>query len=54
VPYEIVARRPGDIAECYANPVAAEKLIGWKAEFGIERMCVDHWRWQEKNPRGFE
>jgi len=54
VPYEIVARRPGDIAECYANPVAAEKLIGWKAEFGIERMCADHWRWQEKNPLGFK
>ncbi|WP_321840481.1 UDP-glucose 4-epimerase GalE [Paraburkholderia bannensis] len=54
VPYEIVARRPGDIAECYANPATAEKLIGWKAQFGIERMCVDHWRWQENNPRGFE
>jgi UDP-glucose 4-epimerase len=53
VPYEIVARRPGDIAECYANPTTAEKLIGWKAQFGIERMCVDHWRWQENNPRGF-
>jgi len=54
IPYEIVARRPGDIAECYANPATAERLIGWKAQFGIERMCVDHWRWQEKNPRGFE
>ncbi|WP_322062750.1 UDP-glucose 4-epimerase GalE [Paraburkholderia sp. J63] len=54
VPYEIVARRPGDIAECYANPATAEKLIGWKAQFSIERMCIDHWRWQEKNPRGFE
>jgi UDP-glucose 4-epimerase len=54
VPYEIVTRRPGDIAECYANPATAEKLIGWKAQFGIERMCVDHWRWQENNPRGFE
>ncbi|WP_321891845.1 UDP-glucose 4-epimerase GalE [Paraburkholderia tropica] len=53
VPYEIVARRPGDIAECYANPATAEKLIGWKAQFGIERMCVDHWRWQENNPCGF-
>jgi UDP-glucose 4-epimerase len=54
VPYEIVARRPGDIAECYANPETAERLLGWKAEFGIERMCQDHWRWQEKNPRGFK
>jgi len=54
VPYEIVARRPGDIAECYANPAAAQDVLGWKARFGIERMCEDHWRWQENNPRGFE
>ncbi|MGV2288776.1 UDP-glucose 4-epimerase GalE [Trinickia sp. YCB016] len=53
VPYEIVARRPGDVAECYANPAAAAELLGWNAEYGIERMCQDHWRWQEKNPRGF-
>ncbi|QCP50734.1 UDP-glucose 4-epimerase GalE [Trinickia violacea] len=53
VPYEIVARRPGDVAECYANPAAAAQLLGWNAEYGIERMCQDHWRWQEKNPRGF-
>ena len=54
VPYEIVARRPGDVAECYANPASAEKLIGWKAEFGIERMCEDHWRWQAQNPQGYK
>jgi len=53
VPYEIVTRRPGDVASCYANPAAAAKLLGWQAQFGIERMCVDHWRWQEKNPHGF-
>ena len=53
VPYEIVARRPGDVAECYANPAAAEELLGWRAAFGIERMCEDHWRWQETNPNGF-
>ncbi len=53
VPYEIVDRRPGDIAECYANPARAQSLIGWKAEYGIERMCIDHWRWQEKNPYGY-
>ncbi|MGF6530462.1 UDP-glucose 4-epimerase [Paraburkholderia sp. GAS206C] len=53
VPYEIVARRPGDVASCYANPAAAAKLLGWQAQFGIERMCVDHRRWQEKNPHGF-
>ncbi|EDT37545.1 UDP-glucose 4-epimerase GalE [Burkholderia ambifaria] len=53
VPYELVARRPGDVAECYANPKAAADLIGWRATRGIEEMCVDHWRWQEGNPRGF-
>ncbi|WP_321907233.1 UDP-glucose 4-epimerase GalE [Burkholderia cepacia] len=53
VPYELVARRPGDIAECYANPQAAADIIGWRATLGIEEMCVDHWRWQEGNPRGF-
>jgi UDP-glucose 4-epimerase len=53
VPYEIVARRPGDIAECYANAALAKSLLGWEARFGIERMCQDHWRWQEKNPDGF-
>ncbi|MBN3831733.1 UDP-glucose 4-epimerase GalE [Burkholderia sp. Ac-20344] len=53
VPYELVARRPGDIAECYANPQAAADIIGWRATLGIEEMCADHWRWQEGNPRGF-
>jgi UDP-glucose 4-epimerase len=53
VPYEIVARRPGDVAQCFADPSAAEKIIGWRAQFGIERMCVDHWRWQSMNPQGF-
>jgi UDP-glucose 4-epimerase len=53
VPYEIVARRPGDIAECYANAALAQSLLGWEARFGIERMCQDHWRWQEQNPEGF-
>jgi UDP-glucose 4-epimerase len=53
VPYELVGRRPGDIAECFADPAAAAKLLGWQAEHGIERMCVDHWRWQSQNPRGF-
>ncbi len=53
VPYELVPRRPGDIAECYADPAAAEKLLGWRAQHGIERMCADHWRWQSQNPKGF-
>ncbi|WP_431821630.1 UDP-glucose 4-epimerase GalE [Burkholderia sp. F1] len=53
VPYELVARRPGDVAECYANPQAAADVIGWRAKFGLDEMCVDHWRWQENNPHGF-
>jgi UDP-glucose 4-epimerase len=53
VPYELVPRRPGDVAACYADPAAAAELIGWRAEHGIERMCADHWRWQSQNPRGF-
>jgi UDP-glucose 4-epimerase len=54
VPYEIVARRPGDVAQCFANPAKALEVIGWQAQYGIERMCADHWRWQAQNPRGFE
>jgi UDP-glucose 4-epimerase len=53
IAYEIVARRPGDIGSCYANPAAAERELGWRAEFGIERMCVDQWRWQSGNPDGY-
>ncbi|MDP5070958.1 MAG: UDP-glucose 4-epimerase GalE [Congregibacter sp.] len=53
VPYEIVARRPGDVAECYADPSYALAQLGWKARFGVERMCEDAWRWQSQNPQGF-
>ena len=53
VPYEIVERRSGDVAACYAGTDKAEKLLGWRAQYGIERMCADHWRWQEMNPTGF-
>src|SRR5512140_496544 len=53
VPYRIVARRPGDIATCYADPSLAERLLGWKARRGIEEMCRDAWRWQEANPEGY-
>ena len=47
VPYAIAPRRPGDIAQCYADPALARQLLGWKAERGIEAMCVDTWRWQQ-------
>lgn len=54
VPYDIVARRPGDIAACYADPALAKALLGWEAKYGIERMCADTWRWQSMNPLGFQ
>ncbi|UAW63708.1 UDP-glucose 4-epimerase GalE [Mycoavidus sp. HKI] len=53
IPYEIVARRAGDIAAYYANPEAAQRVMGWRAAHGIERMCVDQWRWQVNNPQGY-
>ncbi|HCU66812.1 MAG TPA: UDP-glucose 4-epimerase GalE [Rheinheimera sp.] len=53
VPYQIVARRPGDIAECYADPSLALELFGWKAERGLEDMVRDAWRWQQQNPDGY-
>jgi len=54
VPYQIAARRPGDIGACYANPSAAVQLLGWHAEHDLQRMCEDQWRWQSRNPNGFE
>ena len=53
VPYVIKPRRPGDIAECWADPALAAKELHWKAERGIEKMCEDLWRWQSQNPYGF-
>ena len=53
VPYDIVGRRPGDIAVCYADPARAYEVLGWRAEKGLEEMCIDHWRWQSSNPNGF-
>ena len=47
VPYRIVERRQGDIAQCYADPTFARKLLGWQAELGIDAMCADAWRWQQ-------
>lgn len=54
VPYSIAPRRPGDIATCYSDPSKAARVLGWKAERGIEDMCRDSWRWQSNNPRGYE
>lgn len=54
IPYRIGPRRAGDIAAYWANPEKAEKLLGWKAELGLEDMCRDTWRWQSRNPRGYQ
>ena len=53
VNYKIGPRRPGDIAECYANPEKAYRELNWKAERGIREMCEDLARWQENNPDGY-
>lgn len=54
IPYEIVDRRPGDIAACYADPGLAEKELGWTAQLGLDEMCSDSWRWQSQNPNGYQ
>ncbi len=54
IPYEIVARRPGDVAACYADPALARERLGWTARHDLRRMCEDSWRWQSSNPNGFE
>jgi len=53
VPYKLAARRPGDIAACYADPKRAYELLGWQAERGLGEMCADAWRWQSDNPNGY-
>ena len=53
VPYDIVPRRPGDVAACYADPTLATERLGWQAKFDLRRMCEDSWRWQSQNPNGF-
>lgn len=53
VNYEVVNRRPGDVAQCYADASYAFELFGWKAELGIEEMSEDTWRWQSMNPNGY-
>ncbi len=54
LPYQIVERRPGDIATCYADPAKSQRLLGWKATHGLEDMCRDSWNWQSKNPMGYD
>ena len=53
IPYQVVARRPGDVPTSYADPSKAERELGWKATRGIDEMCADTWRWQSLNPQGY-
>jgi UDP-glucose 4-epimerase len=53
IPYQIVDRRPGDIATCYSDPAYAKEKLNWKAEYELDEMCEDTWRWQSQNPDGY-
>ena len=53
LPYVIDPRRPGDIAECWADPAKAREELGWVAQYGIDDMCRDTWNWQSENPDGY-
>ncbi|WP_407278860.1 UDP-glucose 4-epimerase GalE [Aromatoleum evansii] len=53
VPFRIVARRPGDVAACWADASQAEKVFGWRPQYDLEAMCRDAWRWQSQNPDGY-
>ena len=53
LPYQIDPRRPGDIAECWADPAKAKKELGWEAQYGNDEMCRDSWNWQKNNPDGY-
>lgn len=54
LPYVVDPRRPGDVAICYADSTKAYEELGWKAERGIDKMCEDSYRWQSKNPQGYQ
>ncbi|MBR2004127.1 MAG: UDP-glucose 4-epimerase GalE, partial [Thermoguttaceae bacterium] len=53
IPYELTARRPGDVATCYADPTLANEALGWSAKLGLEEMCRDAYNWQKKYPNGY-
>jgi UDP-glucose 4-epimerase len=54
IPYEVMPRRPGDVATCYADVSKAARELGWRTKYSIEQACEDSWRWQSQNPYGFE
>ena len=53
IPYQIVDRRPGDVAQGYADPSLAAEMLGWRAQRDLQQMCADSWNWQQKNPDGY-
>jgi UDP-glucose 4-epimerase len=53
IAYRVLPRRPGDVAACYADPSLAQRLLGWRARYGLHEMCADAWTWQRDNPDGF-
>ncbi|PEL20247.1 UDP-glucose 4-epimerase GalE [Bacillus wiedmannii] len=54
IPYKIIGRRPGDVAICFADVSKAKRELGWEAEYGVEEMCLDSWRWQVNNKNGYQ
>ncbi|HDR4593630.1 TPA: UDP-glucose 4-epimerase GalE [Bacillus cereus] len=54
IPYKVIGRRPGDVAICFADVSKAKRELGWEAEYGLEEMCVDSWRWQVNNKNGYQ
>ncbi len=54
IPHQVVARRPGDVAQCLADPRQAQALLNWQTKLDLDRMCIDAWRWQSMNPQGFD
>ena len=54
IPYQFEPRRPGDVAAVYADPSKARSELGWVAEYGLDDMCADSWRWQQQNPNGYK
>ncbi|KAA0774566.1 UDP-glucose 4-epimerase GalE [Bacillus sp. AR2-1] len=54
IPYKVIGRRPGDVAVCFADVSKAKRELGWEAEYGLEEMCLDSWRWQVNNKNGYQ
>ena len=53
IPHKMAPRRPGDVAQCYADPALSQRLLGWSAKLTLADMCADAWRWQCGNPNGY-